>query len=464
MSRLLLLLMTAGVGALFVSTPTMAQSGVPVTYAVAGATVVDSILGADEVDFHHAVGNYNSCGPSGFSPWQDVEWTTSTNIVYSGRWRAQPWCEFARDNVERFYELYCETNNRSDCGRLRLGNRPFEAEQRAETGTSLDEWWYWEVEMPGTWEFPPQDDQTLPGAIPTEFTCAHSDGRTMQWSSASWPGTGLFEGQTFYGVGRRSSVGGQWIWVTSGTGNRTGRGQTANQDVVAHCTSERPTLLQWQAGDYWKMQAGSFSHAEEHPDVMSGLQIIWAELLAENDRIGYPGLAIAGMVFDPLPTPEQLNLGEGLPGEGTPGDVDPGTCEDGWFLTQVVCEIRTLAASIWLFISHDAWVPQVNWSEQFGNLRSSISVRFPFNLFTESGVGLHYLKAFNAEQSEQLACQDINVQIQRPLRDGPNYVASLNLCDNAAGYWMHNSGRPLLVLSVALLMSLSLFRRLSTSL
>lgn len=435
----------------------------PVTYSEAGRTTVASMLTLDGPRVETAITREAQCSGTGSDAfaWVDVGWATEENVLYSGRWRNHCNREFVRDNMERFYEGYCETTIRAHCGRLKRGNRPFEAETDALTGTSVDEWWEWEPLEPPIWEFGPGGSGAGPGAQGVEFSCATLNSR-YEWSSRQFPNPNDPPDGVIYAIARYDGV--VWSSVSSGS-TAAPRVLAAANDIAARCKVP-DTIRKWREGDYWQRQYGpDVPYTTPNDDVAEGLRIIWAELLAENDRTGVEGLSIAGMRFDPLPTPEQLNLGEGVPGEGGGTEVDPGTCEEGWFLTRVVCEIRDAMNTLWQFISHDAWVPQEDWGVKFGELQDSTQTRFPFSMFVSAHTTMTWLQGWNRSQSEALMCAPIEVKVVNPFPgDETPLVDGVDLCDNAFAEFMHDYGRPMLILVVGLMMSFSLIQRISGTL
>lgn len=433
----------------------------PVTYSEAAGQVMQTISGLNTARVEEAITLHQvGCTPSFAFNWVPVEWVTTENVEYTGQWRNENNCAFVNDNILRFYQGYCETLNRVHCGRLKRGNRPFEAETEARTGTSLDEWWDWETVEPEGWDFGPTSPPTGPwgpGPSGVEFSCASMTGR-FGWSSMSYPDSWNPE-LTIYAITRQDPGGG---WSLVGSGDSSGlisSNAAANINGICrgnYSNAPRPSLRDWHEGKYYVRQQGPLApFAQEHPDLVEGMKVVWTELLAENDRIGYEGLAIAGQRFDPLPTPEELNQGEGLPGEGGGGEeIDPGTCEDGWILTRAVCIIRDQGQRLWAFISHDAWVPTTDWGQEFSNLRTTAETRFPFNMLNATS-----FLGGNWEQSEELACADIEVVVPNVMDAGGQTVGAVNLCDSVFAEAAHNYFRPALIVFIAFMMMIGLYNR-----
>jgi hypothetical protein len=128
------------------------------------------------------------------------------------------------------------------------------------------------------------------------------------------------------------------------------------------------------------------------------------------------------------------------PGDGGEGPlVDPGTCEAGWFLTRVVCEIRNFVRETWKFITHDAWVPSAPLTTYFSQIWTMARTRAPFAYFqwTEELVRTTFvtgslggqIRGFDYEPCDAL---HINVDFTPPGMPAGVGVFDFDFCESQA--------------------------------
>jgi hypothetical protein len=288
--------------------------------------------------------------------------------------------------------------------------------------------------------------------LSVEFWCDNGSQRLLFGTTKNWWAGG---GQFIYNGWTETRATGSASW--SGPYKRfTGSGAAGLTSVTnsmlsrVQTTCPMPGMAQYRDGSFY----GRMQMPAAHPSLRDGVRIVMAETQAENDRTGVSGLVIAGMALDPLPTVDQLEQGEGGtdPGGGD-GAVDPGNCEEGWFLTQLVCIIRDQGERLWDFIGNDAWVPQEDWGARFTVLNQSKNSKFPFTVSYQSTL----LESANYSQSEQLACAVSNLSFDF-LQNGSPVTATIDWCNNQIADLGHDLLRPALFMFVVVIAGFSLIK------
>lgn len=430
----------------------------PVTYTLAGAEVVDVLLGMSdqfvEVIMERQSSNHTHAVGAIEVP---VSWEYEVDgapAVYTGVVGLVPGQLWA--HLGTYYSAVCLTIVREDCGTWGTG----------ETGTDLDKW----AEGPPAYDMQPLFQQSfgdfdnaswLAEPDPDYFlSCNNSYGEYMESlvMAHSFPvGEGV-NGVSYWRLSRNYSSP-SWS-VAKGTQSSV---VTATVDALTtFCNSNWPQLRNWKDGRYHTFMGETPAETDTH----HGIRLALAEAQAETDRLnaqaGNVGVAlIHGVTLTPLPTPEQVGAAPPVIGDpgGGGGDVvvEPGTCEDGWFLTKVVCEIRTQGERLWGFISHDAWVPEVGWQQRSEWLRDDAGQRVPFVWMGDSSGLWVVFQGDSVEDGEfvgtsaatcprwQVRLQDympeIVAPVQGPGSDPAQYQPEINLCENEYAKWMHETGR-----------------------
>jgi hypothetical protein len=213
-----------------------------------------------------------------------------------------------------------------------------------------------------------------------------------------------------------------------------------------------PSLYAWETGSYYAYN----EMPGVHDDVPEGFRIAMSQLAAEFDRRAMYGWLPLGLTFDPEPTTEQLAGEAPDPGDGGGGGttiVEPGNCEEGWFLTQLVCEIRDIANTFWEFISHDAWVPEVGLVARMEAVQEDAEGRFPFSVVASGELGA--IEEHLTVHTGEWECPSVSVNTGEwltglvpsgVLTEAEVEPAEWNICDNPYAEWMHEDGRQFIAL------------------
>lgn len=318
----------------------------------------------------------------------DVEWIWTSYNIFRNASRTIPVSWVTTDGVAYSGGIVLGGNNAEFDDLINVMLLQFYEVEERRTDTGLDAWYEWDIaERINTF-------QGLP--VPDFEECGHEeDGAVSGWR--------IWEGEHMHRAYRirmmRPSAGGNGLCTPSfrlfsspdGLGNwtRTGSsgpswwsapssadnavrtqaagliappGRATGGQVAEHYS--RPGLEHWNNGTY--MDVGVTSPVVPHPDTRDGIRQLFAAYIVALDEEHGQLLLPPGLGWTVPPTPEQMPPYEGPP---PGGEIDPGDCEEGWFLTRVVCEIRTGIGNIWSFISYDAWVPQTNWTTRWQGLQ-----------------------------------------------------------------------------------------------
>lgn len=454
--RLLVCLLVVGGGAALAQTPPTAT---PIGAAIVAAFLnVDLATAEAWVDAGATQQVHGATVP--------VSWTID-GVTYTGAIR-QTDAGVVQALHTMFYGYTCQSGTtEAQCGRLKL---PSDTGREPLTGTSLDELFHDYSEVPLPFLFP----TTSAGGVLVENWCDNGAERwsfgTGRWSSGSPPTETWYIGRAVYQGSSGGTPPSPWIrqqQTSDSPNNRSTYATALGNSLGANCGAlgfaGKPSVWNWMRGTY----VGLNQMPEAHGDVGEGFRIQLAELAAEHDRLGNVGWLPPGFSFEPEPTTEELGGQE--PGGGGPGgggEVDPGDCEEGWFLTRVVCEIRTFSANTWQFLSHDAWVPERPVSERMADLRMAAGLRAPFNLFDQG-----HLSSLEANYGgdnltdARLECVVVTVDWRGWLSWGPGIVpegvlaenesepVTWDMCDNPYADWMHNIGREIVRLVFSLVVA-----------
>lgn len=424
-----------------------ALAQVPPTFSVAGAALVEAVFNLPEPTVQGAVGGYDT-KQAGTKPRFGVTWQEPGEPLYVGEMEISHGYNWLDDAFKYFYTRTCMTLDKSRCGRLEP-----EPNERS-SGSSLDEWWRrvngpvaLNVDDIGDWFGAPP---SAPHSV--SFYCSNGTRRYEQGAIT------YFDTQTqvrqYVWYRRRSDQNWAQTALVSVGAIQTNAGTYA----VAQCGV--PTIAEWAVGNYYQYEG----EPSAHPDVWGGVAVVAAEVQAEYDRVYYGlhnGLA-PGLTWDPVPSTAQLGPGGGGTAPGDGGEVDPGTCEDGWFLTQVVCEIRTFSANTWQFLSHDAWVPETGFEQRWGSLHAEAVDRFPFtvmaqfpNVMPDGEVGGNPYDG----QQEELACAgwEVDMHGMGGLVGIEDARGTIQLCGTPVGDWLRDYGRGLMYYFFFFALSVSFF-------
>lgn len=472
MRRFLVCLLVAGAGAAFGQTPT--------TYTNAGAALVAAFEGLTSSDWQAIMSRYNQ--PS----WPDyqvpVSWVEGSeeytgHVVIRGSHPAMP--QMFDNVLGYFYEVECQTARRADCSGLS------EAPQRR-TGTGLDDWYDWTLPV-FTATFPEASCPEL-GDPPVVEVGPVLPGKRYEGASLVMSYRPAVQVINYAGVCQTNFVvqtqsAGFETWTpepcVSGCSSTPAGAIAQRQNqldtwiqvvpggVVGH---GRPVLSAFQAGSYRSFPEA----AEPHPDLAVGLGVVFTEVLAEFERVNGEASLPAGMYWSPVPTAEQLGAIE-PPGEPEPVDPsDPGNCEEGWYLTRVVCEIRTAVNNTWQFLSHDAWVPQEDWAARFSDVRDEFDERTWYLRGGAEAWGLpttEDLESIDHLTHEWCALElDLGLDLVGPFMPGSiseepvtgefpvgHDGARMNWCMTPPATWMAGTGRAILAWFLAAGFIISLF-------
>lgn len=147
------------------------------------------------------------------------------------------------------------------------------------------------------------------------------------------------------------------------------------------------------------------------------------------------------------------NGGDGSGGGGSGGNaiVEPGNCEDGWFLTNIVCEIRTTVNDTYVFVTHDAWVSETDHSQTWLDFRNRSQQKIPFGFLAvldinkqgSEDVGIHVPGYIADTGSIKYTFPGYTLEV--PEASGlPNLEiprTEVDFADNAIMQWQHDTGR-----------------------
>ncbi len=354
----------------------------------------------------------------------------------------------------------CDTVVQAHCG-------DFAQDAPRHLGEGLEPWWTYTVDARGTYI----DDAPCPGDGTKTDVGSVYDANGVFMTYRTFVRVSLSGCNRTYKIERVNAAG----TVYAVSGNHATEA-AANAGLITEIQAEmysgtwfhkeRPQLSQWIAGNYKSWNAAPMPHST----VKSELRDILAEVYAELERSNFRQVLLAGSVWNPVPTEEQLNStsadsdGDGIPDEDDPcpsdatntctpsdgGTVDPGNCEEGWFLTKVVCEIRNRVNETWQFLSHDAWVPQEDWNSRWALIKAEYDEKVIFGLgaadFGLPGrddiqtmtVSTHEWCDFSIDVGKINPMSNENVIVEAEVRSGENW------CESAPADWMSTVGRTIL--------------------
>lgn len=376
--------------------------------------------------------------------------------------------------IDYFYYYTCQTSVLSDCGLLR---RPGEKEKPS-SGTSLDAfmeqvggslglsfskgnaWWTVRNSPPGP--------EWIWSQYEADFECRRPDDTVRQWVSV-WYKSPSSGSSVRYTAASRPNVGFASLPIDPSDSRPTTLGDasaaynSALQNFQQYCPPV--TLKEWFAGTYISRGNPAPTPAP-HPDTPEGLRIIALQVLADLERSHGFVVLPDGLSWDPAPTEMQLG---GDPDTSPPGS-DPGgsggdgqgpdyadaPIEDGCNVLNIPCNLRRL------------FVPTEDFGARAEELKATAEGRFPFSL----GVGTIFenfkIQFFDGWDPEtdcpsfgtgywQVLVELLNTVPNDGTPGSENY--DMQLCTAAPVTWMHEYGRPFLVVMVYLAGLMFAFRR-----
>lgn len=426
-----------------------------------------------------------NCGSQGGTTYP-VQWTEGS-VQYTGAFRhlgmtntRAAWNQI----INYYFTVECQTLKKSDCGIMGLppSERP---------STHLREWF--------NWMFVPF---TLPDIIPAPEQCPSEAIDTIVGTVLN--GRGPY--RTYYirefNVQVMGSCEKRWrsyrsddngVTKTNMHGanfasTKSGALDTINNNAQAFIlegvdVGQRVALHHWASGEYRDTSAAE-RPLQAHTNTYSDMRFAIAEVLAEFDRVYGKQELPTGMSWNPVPTEQQLLAVEPPgpdpddpdptdPGGGNGGTVDPGNCDEGWFLTKLVCEIRTQGERLWTFVSHDAWVPETDWSTRFEGIQTEFQGKLNIFNLRYSDFGLPDWQQFGTidPNTHKWCSVELNIGLDRvgPYMPSGGFgqqtistqINDHNLCRNPLADFWHTTGRPLLAYFLAMTFVVYMYKNMT---